>query len=93
MEKDDEDEAACIFIELLTSCNKRQMSSDMVKLSNTRLETVAKASNRRKDNLDIHSIGGKVAHRACLLEYTSSDHIIRHLKRKNIGKQQEACSN
>ena len=39
--------------------------------------------------MDIHDDEEIILHRACLLEYTSSDHIRRHLKRKSNSKQQE----
>ena len=60
-----------IFIELLSNCSKRQ-TNDLVKLLETRLQTVIKASKKCKDNLDIHDYEEIMAHKACLLEYTSS---------------------
>ena len=84
----EEDEAVCILIELLSNCHKRR-TTDLIKLSETRLQTIIKASKKRKDNLDIYDSEEIMAHKACLLEYTSSDHISRHLKRKSNGKQQE----
>ena len=78
----------CIFIELLSNCRKRH-TTDLIKLSETRLQTVIKANKKRKDNLNIHDDEEIIAHEACFLEYTSSDHISRHLKRKSNSKQQE----
>ena len=61
----------------------------MVKLSQTRLKSVIKVSKESKDNLDIYDDEEIMAHKACLVEYTSSDPISRHLKRKSNGKQQQ----
>ena len=89
MEKDsEEDKAVCIFVELSSNCHERR-TTDLIKLSETRLQTFIKASKKRKDNLDVHDDEEIMAHKACLLEYTFSDHISRHLKRKSNGKQQE----
>ena len=88
MEKDtEEDKAVCIFVELSSNCHKRR-TTDLIKLSETRLQTIIKASKKRKDNLDIHDDEEIMAHKACILEYTFSDHISRHLKRKSNDKQQ-----
>ena len=89
MEKDTkEDEAVCIFIELLNNCHKRR-TIDFRKLSETRLQTVIKASKKRKDNVDIHNNEEIMTHKACLLKYTSSNFISKHLKCKSNGKKQE----
>ena len=86
MEEDiEEDEAVCIFIGLLSNCLKRQ-TTDLVKLSETHLQTVIRGSKRSKDNLDIPDNDEIVAYKACVLEYKSFDHINRHLKYKSNGK-------
>lgn len=75
MEEDiEEDEAVCIFIGLLSNCLKRQ-TTDLVKLSETRLQTVIKTSRKRKDNLNIPGDEEIMPHKACLLEYAYFDHI------------------
>ena len=89
MEKDaKEDETVCIFIELLSNCSKTH-TTDLIKLSDTRLQTVLKSSKKGKDDLNIHNDEGIMACKACFLEYTSYDHISRHLRRKSNSKQQE----
>ena len=89
MEKDtEEDGAVCIFIEFLSNCHKRQFT-DFIKLSETCLQIVIKASKMRKDNLDILDDEEIIAHKACLLKYTSSDQISRHLKCDSNGKKQK----
>lgn len=75
MEEDiEEDEAVCIFIGLLSNCLKKQ-TTDLVKLSETRLQTVIKTSRKRKDNLNIPGDEEIMPHKACLLEYAYFDHI------------------
>ena len=85
MEKDnEEDEAVCIFIKLLSNCHKRRT----IDLTNSNhLQIVMKANKKRKDNLDIHDDEEIMPRKVCLLEYTSFDHISRQLKRKTNGKQ------
>ena len=86
MEKDTEEND--IFIELLSNCHNRR-TTDLIKLSETCLQTVIKASQKHKDNLYIHDDEEIMAHKAWFLEYTSSDLISRYLKCKSNGKQQE----
>ena len=93
MKEDTEDsEEFCIFTEVLSNCQKRQ-TKKLVKPSEPRLATVHKASKKRRDTLETQNIREKVAHKGCLLEYKSSDHIKRHLKRKNNGSYQEPILN
>ena len=61
----------------------------MIKLSETCLQTVIEASKKRKDNLDNHNDKEVIAHKACLLEYMSSNRISRQLKHESNSKQQE----
>ena len=61
----------------------------MIKLSEICLQTVIEASKKRKDNLDNHNDKEVIAHKACLLEYMSSNRISRQLKHESNGKQQE----
>ena len=74
MEEDiEEDEAVCIFIGLLSNCLKKQ-TTDLVKLSETHLQTVIRGSKKSKDNLDIPGNDEIMAYKAFVLEYVFRSH-------------------
>ena len=78
-EESEDKEVVYCFKDVLDNCKKRE-SSLLVQLT-----TVIKASRRQKDKLKMKT--EEIAHQDCSLEYTSSDHIMRH-KRKNADSHQ-----
>ena len=81
IEESKDTDKVCCFKDVLESCKMKEQSS-LLKLQQNRLTTLEKASRKRKDKLDLKNQGGNLfAHKECLLEYTSNDHIQRH-KRK-----------
>ena len=87
-----ESEEICIFQDILDTCK----DGLVVKISDTRLESVKKSSTERQDSLLSSNLLGNVgalhSHKSCLSTYTSSMHIQRHLKRESSSSSVEILS-
>ena len=87
-----ESEEICIFQDILDTCK----DGPVVKISDTRLESVKKSSTESQDSLLSSNLLGNVgalhSHKSCLSTYISSTHIQRHLKRKSFSSSVEILS-
>jgi len=81
----------CLFRHHLSNCS---YSKELVEseLSDKCREKVILASIQRKDTLsaEISSFDSFKYHKQCYLDYTSTDKIKRHLKRKGVSTEQSS---
>ena len=87
-----ESEEICIFQDILDTCK----DGPVVKINDTRLESVKKSSTERQDSLLSSNLLGNVgalhSHKSCLSTYTYSTHIQQHFKCKSSSSSVEILS-
>ena len=81
---EDEKLLKCVFNGTLSICTADK-KDELIKLSNTRIEKIETSSIKRSDGFSGSlNVEYAYAHNGCYLNYTSSDHIKRYLKRTGI---------
>ena len=73
----------CVLKDLLNNtCGKRK-SWEIIDILESRFQSLYRASKKRRDDLHktLSTSENYRVHKSCLLEYTSTDHIKRYLKR------------